>query len=104
MDDLEKVLMDAISMINYTTKCFNQQKDKEAYKQLELSLNEITKVMELIYIYNQRGFDLQDRYKKIESILVDIFHAMQGNDTVLITDILEYELAQEFTNFKNNMI
>lgn len=86
-----KVIIDIINeMINLVTDDFYRQKENEGYKQL----NEL--ILTLIEFNNE--LSLETKYDKeiseLKRILGEALSALEKKDTVLLADILEYDLKE----------
>lgn len=83
----------ALKAIDITTELFYQQKVKEGYGRIE---DIIICVTELInYMSSQNGKEYEINGQELTSILYDAMQSIEVNDTILLADILQYELKEE---------
>lgn len=82
--------------IEATSTCFYQQKVKEGYEYLDETLKCIALGVEYIVA--------QDVNNKVIGILLYAMKALEDRDTILLSDIILYDLKVEFQANKNLFI
>lgn len=92
MNELEQKLNQAISSIEETTTLFYQQKTEEGYQRLQTTLEKIVGCVDQLYQQNNNQANNSER---IFSILSTSMTALENKDTILLSDILRYDLKQE---------
>ncbi|WP_313131388.1 hypothetical protein [Anaerocolumna sp.] len=98
MRELQDVIKDSIQSIDQTTKLFYQQKTKEGYEELESTLNFLANTMDGIFTYIKAGKNIGADENKLVQLLTDSMNAMEKKDTILLSDILQYELKELLEN------
>lgn len=74
--------------IEATSTCFYQQKVKEGFEYLNETLKSISMGVEFILT--------QDTSNKIMKVLLSAMEALEVKDTILLSDIILYDLKNEF--------
>lgn len=87
-----KAVEDVIQSIEYVANLFYQNKHKLGYEELEKLLILIEDTLVKVYQSNE----LIVNESNILGILKDAMIAMEQKDTLLLADILEYELKEGF--------
>lgn len=94
IESIEK-LKNAIESIDEVTVLFYQQKILEGHNKYQETLTRITLAIDCIFEYmnkvNEKGIDESE----IINILYKAMNAMERKDTILLSDILRYELRVE---------
>jgi hypothetical protein len=100
MNNLQTKVKQVINEINEITDLLYQQKLQEGYVILNRSLGNIMIIMEDIYQLRQireLPFDDNSMIDKLKSAM----EAMEKKDSVLLADILIYEIAEQFNEVVN---
>jgi len=87
-----KKIEDIINYISHVTKLFYQNKLHEGYQELERL---ITIIDDTLLELSEDEFSKLER-NKITTVLTDAMNAMEQQDSLLLADILEYELKEIF--------
>lgn len=96
MRELKNVLEQAIQSIEQTVELFYQQKNEEGFKQLDYTLTMLIKVMNDIFAYQSAGHSIGIDENQLVQVLAEAMKAMEVKDTVLLSDILQYDLKELF--------
>lgn len=96
MEDLKNMLNESIQSIERTTDIFYQQKNKQGYKELENTLALLTQTMNEIFTYKLEGHEVGIDENQLIQVLTEAMKAIEVKDTVLLSDILQYELKELF--------
>lgn len=92
----KELFVKAIEAIDKTTDTFYKRNEEKGYLCLEDTIDKITQVVNCIH-------EIEDKDDIIENKIMDILSramlAMEKKDTILLSDILEYELKEEFQSF-----
>lgn len=101
MNEEKEKFIRALKAIDITTELFYQQKSKEGYGCFEDIINCVTELIN--YMSNQKGkeYNVDINEKEITSILYNAMQSMEANDTILLADILQYELKEEIQRLMN---
>lgn len=94
MRDLKDKLEESIQSIGITTELFYQQKIEQGYKQLEYTIAILIDTTNSIFKYKAENHDILIDEKQLVQVLADAMEAMEVKDTVLLSDILQYELIE----------
>lgn len=79
--------------IEEVTDNFYQQRTQEGYQALIHVIDSITEIMDIIE-KNEEVSEFMDENKKLLSSLQSIIEAMTNQDTVLLADILKYDVSE----------
>ncbi|MBE5963193.1 MAG: hypothetical protein E7256_17735 [Lachnospiraceae bacterium] len=96
MKELKNLLERAMKEISDTTDLFYQQKDQEAFSKLNATLVITSSVMEQLFATLNTEVHPDFDQNELVSILTNAMNAMEEKDTVLLADILRYELLEQF--------
>lgn len=96
MEELKVVLEEALQSIEQTTDLFYQQKNDEGYQKLDNTLNILTKAVNKIFENKIAGYNLEIEENQIIQVLTEAMKAIEVKDTVLFSDILQFELKEIF--------
>lgn len=86
-----------IALIDKTTNLFYQNRVNEGYNELEQLINCIITSIDDI----NREYAINPNENDILSILKTAMCAMEQRDTLLLADILEYDLKEKYLELKN---
>lgn len=90
----EVLLKQMISTIDDITDKFYKQEEQEGYQLLNQSLDMIARIMEWLIIDNIDT--TPTKHLEIIKYLEEALQAMEAKDTILLADILQYELRERF--------
>jgi len=96
MEKLKENIKDVISEIEITTNLFYQQKNQEGFTELE----------GIIYLLN----NITNRVSELElegnhvNINILAMNALENLDTILLSDILNYELKEMLIEYQDSII
>lgn len=91
--DTQKIINNAIESMDGMTILFYQQKTEEGFQKLDSTLTTIAEAINYIYKANE---DIAQNYMEIPNILNKAMAALEKKDTILLSDILTYELKGIF--------
>ena len=95
MQDMKNKIEQIIQDIKEISDYLYQQKVSQGYAKLNITLGNIINIIEDIFIYikdNKVPFD----ENRLTSNLTLAMQAMEDRDTVLLADLLVYEIAEQF--------
>ncbi len=101
MAELKKNLQQMNKDIEEITDHFYRKQDKEGYDKLNQNIPKIMGVIEEIMVFASKNKNIQIDENAILNALNKAMNAMEQKDTVLIADILKYELSEQFNNIIN---
>ena len=82
----------AIKAIDATSGLFYQQNIQAGYTQLEQTLSILSELANSLYITVEGDEELSIDGDRFNSILTDAMNALEQQDTILMADILQYDL------------
>lgn len=94
MSKEKEIVENAIQVIGGTTELFYQQKVKEAYDRMQETIDCISEVVDTLHAYKAGHDTFRLEEKRLVSSLTDAMNAMQEGDTILLSDILEYDFVE----------
>lgn len=94
MTHLKKILNEAIESIDITTGLFYQQKKKEGYESLNETLTILIQTVDLMSKAASENVDLSIDVNQINQFLGNAMRALQQKDTILLSDILTYDIKE----------
>lgn len=104
MESLKEIIINIIDAIEVTTNLFYQQKNQEGFAELEgiiYLLNNMTnKVSEFELEGNRVNIDIV----KVNQVLTDAMNALENLDTILLSDILNYELKEILIDYQDSIL
>ena len=89
MSELTNQITIAISNLKEIGEHLYQQDTKIAYEKLNLTILELTSIMDSIYIYQEQQEEFQFDTSRLNLNLLEALKAMEAGDTVLLADILQ---------------
>lgn len=94
MSQERKAVETAVEVIRENTELFYQQKAAEGYAKMENTLAAILQAVDILHEYKNahEGFRLEE--ERIAASLTEALQAMEAGDTVLLSDILEYDFVE----------
>ena len=96
MEDIKTTLQEAILSINNITTCFYQQQENKGYKKLNETINIIEDSINKIVSLNIENDNINIDMHSIIEVLNRAMEAMESQDSILLADILQYEMVEEF--------
>lgn len=90
------MLEEAIILIDQITELFYQQKLEQGYNRFEETVTVLTQLMNELFTVNLENSEFNIERDKIVQILTSAMHALEAKDTILLSDILQYELKELF--------
>lgn len=94
MDNNKVLIMKAIDSINITAELFYQQNVQEGYIKLKQTLDIISNLANITYIDKVEQEENTNIVNSINEILNQALQAMEQGDTILLSDILSYDLKE----------
>lgn len=103
MEDINKRINKVIQDIDEITAMFYQQKNNDAYIRLERLISEIAQMIDLLYTLPMDQEIRENNTKLLTETLQETLQAMSAGDTVLVADILKYEVSERLTNIAEEL-
>lgn len=100
MNNLKQNIDEIILLISETTDFFYQQKDKEGYDKLNITLG---KLMDFTIQLQNHLEDLDFDNDKFNSDLMEVMNSLETKDTVMLSDILVYEITEQLQGIKEQL-
>lgn len=99
MGDIKTVLEQAVASITEVTDFFYKQQINEGYKRFQDTLDIMTAAVEELFNYKaQQGFEFDEN--RLVGTLKEALDAMEQKDPILMADILQYDLLEQFEGLK----
>lgn len=95
MNELSNTLKKVINNINAAVELFYTQKEIQGYNKVNETINDISRTMELL-LSRVEGEQIPDNYMEIIKYLQESLSAIETKDTILLADILQYEIKERF--------
>lgn len=95
MENLKTNLVDIINRIEFITDLFYKQKTESAFENLNVILNDLTNIIDTIYSFRNLNDNLDFDTNLFISKLSEALQAMEKGDTILLADILLYDLSEQ---------
>lgn len=96
MIKIQKAIEEAILAIDRTADLFYQDKENLGYKDMENTLFVIGNAIESINEYYSQQEQGPIIMKEVNEILMKAMKAMEDKDSLLLSDVLQYELKEFF--------
>lgn len=96
--EIKKELQLALDHINKVTDSLYKQDVKNGYLQLNDAIGVITTAINSIFEYKKNNVDFVIDEKKIVETFSEALNAMENKDTILLADILQYEVSEQFNH------
>lgn len=103
MEDTNRIFQTVILSIDEVTTFFYQQKDKEGYEKLNETLGDIGMAMNEIHRLSAENELFITIENNINSYLNNAMEALTIKDSILLADILLYEITVQFKNAINQL-
>lgn len=100
MERIEQCIVTIQKQIESITKSFYQQNIQDGYQELICIIDNFTKLINMIKD-NYTISKFEEVNNNFKSILDSMMEAMNKKDTVLIADILNYDISDVLTNIGN---
>jgi hypothetical protein len=100
---LKKDIVEVIEKIEQTTGFFYQQKYQEGYQLLDNTLNSLSVLMDQISVYSSENNEIKIEEQRLNSILSEAMKALEQSDTILLSDILKYELEEILEEYMDGL-
>lgn len=94
MNDLINSIEQAKVSIENTTEKLYQNKTEEGYAQLNDTLIVLSNTVNNIFNYKQQGNEIGIEENQLIEVLTEAMNSMENKDTILLADILQYELKE----------
>jgi hypothetical protein len=101
MEKLKDNINKAMRSIDKTATLFYQQKNQEGFQELDITLNTLMETINVVMTYqaSQNVKLIDDQI--LNKVLLEAMKAIEHKDTVLIADILTYEVNEMLMQYLN---
>lgn len=99
MAELKEQIQQIEQQIETVSELFYQQKNSEGYSQLEDIIVNVAKVVESVYAANPDDAAVMEKINKLTSVLQETMESMEDKDTILLADMLKYEILEVLQTF-----
>lgn len=91
MNTQKKEILEVVDSIEKATELFYQQKNKKGYIKFEETLNLLSSILNSVI--NEKHIDLMVVIDELNTKLAEAMEALEEGDTILLADILKYEIC-----------
>lgn len=98
-ENIEQLLKDFMEV----SDLFYKQKNSEAHNKLLLLLNDIENAMNDLVNLKQEDKNILFDEAKINEILLQAMNALENSDYILLADLINYELKEQFEKVMDNL-
>lgn len=95
--ELAKRIEETEKNIDTTAELFYQQKNQMAYTELEKVIVDLSQIIEEAYRKNQGNEEVMSRINDLTIVLQDVVVSLEDKDSVLIADLLKYEITEKLS-------
>ena len=95
LDNLKKMLANVLDEIGVITDLLYKQEIKVAYEKFNTVLVELADVIDSIFAYRIENEKSNIEIDSLVTKLSEALQAMEAGDTVLLADILRYEIVEQ---------
>lgn len=96
MDGLKNEIQALIQEINSVVELFYQQKNQEAYTQLEPLLAKMMNTIDRIFSCKAEHEEMEIDEAGLAEVLKTTLSAMEDQDAILMADVLKYDVIEKF--------
>ncbi|MDF2472549.1 MAG: hypothetical protein K0R21_331 [Anaerocolumna sp.] len=96
MKEIKVKVEEAITSIEQVTELFYQNQIKAGYEQLEKTILILVTTVDELYAYKSLGNEIGVKEMQLNEVLTQAVNAMESKDSLLLSDILQYELKELF--------
>lgn len=100
MAELKEKIEQIGEQIEEVSELFYQQKNGEGYTQLEKIIVGVAQVIETAYAVYQGDDAVTAKIQKLTATLQETMEAMEDKDTILLADMLKYEVLEQLETLK----
>lgn len=90
----KKAIEKTIEAIKKTTELFYGNKKEEAYLQMQETISEILQMVDILHEFQFENESFSFDERRAATALTETMQAMEGGDTTLVADILEYDFVE----------
>lgn len=94
--ELKTKITEIMQQIDSVTELFYQQKEQEGYSALNELLPNLVAGVDAIYQYKQQHDEIPFDEQELQTALVDAMNALEEKDTVLLADVLKYDIYEKY--------
>jgi uncharacterized protein (UPF0297 family) len=95
---IKKEIEEIKQSIDNTTLLFYQQKNEAGYEQLDNLVGMIMQGMNDIFLLKANGYNILLQENQLNQALLKSMKAMEAKDTILLSDILCYDVKELFND------
>lgn len=96
MENLKENINVLLQELDHTTELFYQQKLQEAYDELQGVITHMMDAVNQIFLWKQEHPEFSLDEDGLAGALKETLSVMEEQDTVLIADVLKYEVMEKF--------
>lgn len=100
---MKELLLKTIEEIERVTDYFYKQHNQTGYSELDQVITDISLTIDKIFKYRSEKQTINFDEQKLIDTLTEAMNAMEGKDTILLADILQYDLLEQFQDIINQL-
>lgn len=104
MESLKEINKNVIDKIEIATNLFYQQKNQEGFTQLEGIIYLLNNITNRVSELELEGSHVNIDIIKMNQILTDAMNALENLDTILLSDILNYDLKEMLMDYNDSIL
>lgn len=95
MSDIRDMIQGTIQKTDQVVELFYQQKNQEAYGQMETLLTDMMGTIDAIFAYKAENDAFSFDEQGLTEVLKTTLAAMEDQDAILMADILKYDVIEK---------
>lgn len=103
MENLKENVNALLQELDHITELFYQQKLQEAYDGLQEVITHMMDTVNQVFSWKQEHPDFSLDEEGLADALKETLSVMEEQDTVLIADVLKYEVMEKFQDIVDNL-
>lgn len=100
---MKKLLLKTIEEIERVTDYFYKQQNQTGYSELDQVITDISLTIDTIFKYRLEKQTINLDEQKLIATLTEAMKAIEGKDSILLADIFQYDLLEQFHDIINQL-
>lgn len=100
---MKKLLLKTIEEIERVTDYFYKQQNQTGYSELDQVITDISLTIDTIFKYRLEKQTINFDEQKLIATLTEAMKAIEGKDSILLADIFQYDLLEQFHDIINQL-
>ena len=103
MQNIKEKLKNTLTEVEEVVELFYQQKNKEAYLKMNDVISSLVDTINTLYIYKTEDDTFEFNENMLKNALTETLSALEAGDTILLADILRYEIIEQFEKMLSSL-